>query len=127
MAFVHLVIVVALAQYLAFGMAVARARVRHGIHAPATTGHADFERCYRVQMNTLELLIALVPGMLIFALYVDPLWSAALGCVYVIGRLVYYVGYTRAAERRHIGFGLSMMPILFLLHGGFIGALRALF
>ncbi|MGD9598794.1 MAG: MAPEG family protein [Steroidobacteraceae bacterium] len=127
MAFVHLVIVVALGEYLAFGWAVARARARYGVHAPATTGQADFERYYRVQMNTLELLIALVPGMLIFALYVDPLWSAALGCVYVVGRVVYYFGYTRAAGRRHIGFGLSMMPILFLLLGGFIGALRALF
>jgi len=126
MAWVHMVIGLALAQYLAFGMAVARARGRYGVRAPAITGNADFERYYRVQVNTLELLVVLVPAMLLFALYVDPLWSAALGFVFVIGRTVYFIGYTRAAERRHVGFALSMLPTMALLAGALIGALRAL-
>jgi uncharacterized membrane protein YecN with MAPEG domain len=126
MAWVHAVIALALAEYLAFGMAVARARGRYGVKAPAITGNPDFERYYRVQVNTLELLVVLVPAMLLFALYVDPLWSAGLGFVFVVGRLVYYCGYTRAAERRHVGFALSMLPTMALLAGAFIGALRAL-
>ena len=31
---------------------VGSARRRFGIHAPATTGHPDFERVFRAQMNT---------------------------------------------------------------------------
>lgn len=125
MAWVHAVIALALAEYLVFGFAVARARGRFKVPAPAITGHADFERYYRVQVNTLELLVVLVPAMLLFAIYVDPLWSAGLGFVFVIGRVVYFFGYTRAAERRHIGFGLSMLPTMALLAGALIGALRA--
>ncbi|MBV6417882.1 MAG: hypothetical protein CMLOHMNK_02658 [Steroidobacteraceae bacterium] len=126
MAWVHLVIALALVEYLCFGMAVGNARGRYGVRAPAITGNADFERYYRVQANTLELLVILIPAMLLFALYIDPLWAAGLGGVYVIGRLVYFVGYTRAAERRHIGFALSMLPTLALLIGAIFGALRAL-
>lgn len=126
MAWVHLVIAIALAEYLFFGLAVARARARFGVRAPAITGHADFERYYRVQVNTLELLVAVIPAMLIFALYIDPLWSAGLGGLFVIGRIVYFYGYTRAAERRHVGFALSMLPAMALLAGALIGALRAL-
>jgi hypothetical protein len=33
---------------------VARARATFGVKAPATTGHPDFERVFRVQMNMLE-------------------------------------------------------------------------
>ncbi len=126
MAWVHAVIVLALIEYLCFGVAVARARGRYGLRAPATTGNADFERYFRVQANTLELLVPLVPAMLIFAVYLDPRWSAGLGLVFVIGRVVYFIGYTRAAERRHIGFALSMTPLMALLAGALIGALRAL-
>jgi hypothetical protein len=126
MAWVHLVIALALAEYLYFGMAVARARARYGVKAPAITGNADFERYYRVQVNTLELLVVFVPAALLFALYIDSLWAAALGFLFVIGRWVYFLGYTRAAERRHIGFALSMLPTMALLAGALIGALRAL-
>ncbi|MGE0583377.1 MAG: MAPEG family protein [Steroidobacteraceae bacterium] len=126
MAWVHAVIALALAEYLFFGMAVARARARYGVHAPAITGNPDFERYYRVQVNTLELLVVFVPAMVLFAFYVDPSWAAGLGGVFVIGRAVYYLGYTRAAGRRHIGFALSMLPTMALLAGALIGALRAL-
>ena len=33
---------------------VSAARGRHKVRAPATTGPEEFERAYRVQMNTLE-------------------------------------------------------------------------
>lgn len=125
MAWVHAVIALALAEYLWFGFEVARARGRYKLPAPATTGHADFERCYRVQANTLESLIVLVPAMLIFALYVDPLWSAGLGFVFVLGRIGYFFGYTRAAQKRHWGYMASILPMIVLTAGALIGALRA--
>lgn len=125
MAWVHTVIALALIEYLYFGYAVARARGRYKVPAPATTGNEAFERYYRVQANTLESLIVLIPAMLIFATYIDPLWSAGLGFVFVLGRVVYFIGYTRAAARRHIGYGLSMLPMMALTAGALIGALRA--
>ena len=72
MIFVHLVIGVALLEFLYFGFAVGRAREKYGVKAPATTGNEMFERYYRVQMNTLEQLIVFIPGIVLFAHYIEP-------------------------------------------------------
>jgi glutathione S-transferase len=52
MPYVGLVAILAIAQYLAFGILSGRARAQSGLKAPAMTGHDDFERMHRVQMNT---------------------------------------------------------------------------
>jgi hypothetical protein len=124
--YVHLVIALALIEFFLFGLAVARARARYDVPAPATSGNAAFERCFRVQMNTLEQLVIFVPSILLFAHYIGAYVAAALGLLFVIGRAVYFQGYTRAAEGRHIGFTLSVVPNLVLLVGGLIGAVRAI-
>ena len=126
MPLVHLVLALALVEFLLFGLAVARARTRYNVPAPAISGHAVFERYFRVHMNTLEQLIIFVPGMLLFAHYVNAYVAAALGALFIIGRAVYFRGYVRAPEARHLGFVLSAVPNLTLLIGGIIGALRAL-
>jgi glutathione S-transferase len=126
MPYVNLVIALALVEFFLFGIAVARARTRYHVPAPATTGNADFERYFRVQANTLEQLIIFLPAIVLFAHYVSAYLAAALGALFVIGRAVYFQGYTKAAEGRHLGFGLSVIPSLILLLGGIFGALRAL-
>ena len=126
MPLVHLVITLALVEFFLFGLAVARARTRYNIPAPATTGNAVFERYFRVQMNTLEQLVIFVPSIILFARYVSAPLAAALGVLFIIGRAVYYRGYVRAVEERHTGFLLSVIPNLVLLAGGFLGVLWAL-
>jgi glutathione S-transferase len=107
-------------------VAVARARARYNILAPATTGNEVFERYFRVQMNTLEQLIIFVPSVLLFARYVNVYVAAALGVVFLIGRAVYFQGYVKAPQARHIGFVLSAVPNLALLIGAIIGAIVTL-
>jgi glutathione S-transferase len=126
MSLVHLVVALALAEFLLFGWAVAQARVRYNVPAPATTGNPTFERYFRVQMNTLEQLVIFVPSLVMFAHYWGPLLAAALGALFIIGRAIYFYGYTRAAERRHVGFLLSAVPNLALLIGSLLGVIRAL-
>jgi hypothetical protein len=46
--------------------------------------------------------------------------------VFIVGRLLYYTGYVKAAGKRSLGFGLSMFPTLFLLVGGLFGAARSM-
>jgi len=89
-------------------------------------GHEVFERWFRVQQNTLELLIVFVPAISLFAIYVNPNWAAWIGLVYVAGRIVYTRAYVADPARRSLGFGLSMAPILVLLAGALIGAVRAM-
>jgi glutathione S-transferase len=126
MPYVHLVAALALVEFFLFGLAVARARTRYNVPAPAISGHAVFERYLRVQMNTLEQLVIFVPALLLFAHYVNAYVAAALGALFIIGRGVYFRGYVHAPEGRHVGFILSLIPNLTLLIGGIVGALRAL-
>jgi hypothetical protein len=124
---VYSVMGLALLQYLFFGMAVGAARGRHGVKAPATSGNEIFERYYRVQMNTLELLIVLVPALPLFAYYVSVRWAVVLGLVYVVGRFVYFFAYVKAPEKRGLGYLLSYVPAVVLLVGGLGAAALAAF
>ena len=126
MEFVAIVAVFALVQYILFGSLVGKARGKFGVNGPAVTGHPVFERYFRVQMNTLELLVALLPGLWLFAHYVSPAWAAILGTVYLVGRFEYLRSYVADPAKRSLGFGLSMLPILALLLGALIGAVSAL-
>ncbi|HKU14508.1 MAG TPA: MAPEG family protein [Steroidobacteraceae bacterium] len=126
MPYVAIVTVVALLQFLWFGVEVGRARARYNIAAPAITGNEIFERHFRVHMNTLEQLALFLPVLWIFASFVSPIWAAVLGAVYVIGRFVYARSYVRDPKSRSIGFGLSMLPNLLMLIGIAIWAVWAL-
>jgi uncharacterized membrane protein YecN with MAPEG domain len=122
MALVNLIVALALLQFFAFATAVGVARVRYKVPAAATTGNEVFERYFRVQMNTLEQLVIFVPSILMFGAYVNAWLAAALGLAFIIGRAVYFTGYVRAPEGRHLGFVLSVIPNLVLLGGGLAGA-----
>ena len=126
MSLVHLILALALVEFFVFSWAVGRARVRYNVPAPATTGNAAFECYFRVQMNTLEQLVIFVPSLVMFAHYWGALIAAALGALFIIGRALYFYGYTRAPERRHMGFLVSSLPNLALLIGAVLGAIHAL-
>jgi len=112
---VSVVIGLALLQYIAFAMLVGRARGKYGVKAPAIAGHEVFERYFRVQQNTLELLVVFVPAVWLFGQYVNPTWAAGLGVVYLIGRVLYLRSYVADPAKRGPGFGLSFFPILLMV------------
>ncbi len=125
MALVHLVIALALVEFFAFGAAVAKARAKYGVAAPATTGHEIFERYFRVQMNTLELLVMFIPAIWIFARYISAPIAAALGAVFLVGRVIYFRSYVKEPRSRELGFALSAGPVMILLIGAIFGAARS--
>src|ERR1700760_3966127 len=104
---VALVTLLALLLFLWMVLRVGSARAQFGVAAPATTGHPDFERHFRVQANTLEGLIVFLPSLWLFALFTgsDDI-AAGLGAVWIVGRVIYMLGYARAAEQRSLGFGI---------------------
>lgn len=122
MHYVEIVTALVVLQYLYFIVLVGRARGRYGVKAPAVTGHEGFERAYRVQMNTLELMVALLPSMLIAARFWPAEWVAGIGAVYLIGRFIYWRAYVDNPSSRGLGFGLSMLPVLVLLLMALAGA-----
>jgi glutathione S-transferase len=112
---IELITLLALLQYLVFGALVGQARARYQVHAPAVTGHPMFERAYRVQMNTLELLVVFVPSLWLAARFWSPAWMAAVGALWLVGRALYAVAYAQDPARRALGFGLSLASVSALL------------
>jgi|TARA_Y100000310_G_scaffold325974_2_gene390251 uncharacterized membrane protein YecN with MAPEG domain len=121
MAIVAIVAVLAIMQYMVFSALVGRARGTYGVEAPATSGHEMFDRYYRVHQNTLEQLVAFLPGLWVFGSHVSPLWAAGLGVIYLIGRVVYFRAYTKDPKSRGTGMLIGFLPTVVLVLGGLIG------
>lgn len=121
-----LVILLALLEFMVFGFLVGGARKRYHIAVPATTGNPDFERTFRVHYNTLEMLIVFVPSIWLFGMYLNPRWAAIIGAVFLVGRVLYAVGYIRAAEKRSLGAMLSFLSVSVLLVGALYGVVSDL-
>ena len=126
MVWIDLVCVLAVLQAIFFGVMVGSARSKYGVQAPAISGHPMFERMYRVQMNTLELLVAFLPALYLAARYWSPQWVAAIGAIFLVGRLVYWRAYLKNPASRTLGFALSAFPVLSLLAATLLGIARAL-
>jgi glutathione S-transferase len=120
---IAIVTVVVLVQYTVLGYHVSRARIRYGVLAPATSGHPDFERTFRIHQNTLEQLVLFIPALWLFGIYVHPLTGAAIGLLFPIGREVYRKSYIADPSARAAGAAIGGVAIVVLLLGAAIGAL----
>ncbi len=107
-----------------FSIAVARARTRYNIAAPAMTGNPDFERIARVHGNTLENLVPFLVALWLCALLLSPLAAVVLGFVWLIARIWYALAYYRDAAKRGPGYGLSALATIALIVGALIGIVR---
>ena len=123
MNYVHIVAVLAIFQFLYFGIMVGRARGKYGVTAPATAGHEMFDRTFRVQMNTLEQLVCFLPALLLAAAYWPPMIIAAIGAVYLLGRFLYASSYVKDPSKRGPGLMLSILPTFVLLGAAGWGAI----
>ena len=126
MEFVAIVIVLALVQYFVFGMLVGKARGTYEVHAPAISGHPVFERYYRVHQNTLEMIVMFIPAIVLFSYLGRPDIAAAIGAVYLVGRVIYLRAYVADPAKRGLGFMVSMLPVLVLLLGSGVAAVISL-
>ncbi len=120
MELVGLVITIALLEYMVFTGYVGWARGKFGVNAPAVSGNADFERYYRVQMNTLEQLMVFIPAILLFANYGNATWAAAVGVLFVVGRPLYFLGYVKDPAKRGPGFLLGFAANVILVIGSLV-------
>src|SRR5437588_11881878 len=120
--FTALVTLLAILFYFYSSMNVSRARTRTGVKAPAMSGHPDFERAFRVQMNTLEWMPIFLPSLWLFAIYISDGPAAALGIVWIAGRILYMTGYSQAASKRGPGFAIQATAA-FILWLGALGAI----
>jgi glutathione S-transferase len=108
--------------YIVTGIRVSQARRKFGVKLPAISGHPDFERVFRVQMNTLEWLPIFLPSLWLFAIYIGDAIAAGIGLVWIIGRVLYLVGYSRAVAKRGPGFAMQATACIVLWFGA-LGAI----
>ena len=115
MEWVTIVVIVALFEYSFFAIQVGRARVKYGVKAPAVSGNEEFERYFRVQQNTAEQLLIFLPAIFLYSHLANPLYAAAAGLVFVIGRAIYYLSYVKNPASRGAGFGIGFLANVFML------------
>jgi len=120
MDYVNLIVLLALAEYIFFIMLVGATRGKYNVAAPATTGDKQWERYYRIQVNTTEQLILFLPALYAFATYVSPTWAFWLGLVFLAGRVVYFIGYSKAGKNRMPGSLMSSFPSYIMAIGALI-------
>ena len=112
-----IVTLLALLAYVWMGVRVGGARRTSGIAAPAMSGDPMLERYLRVQGNTLEWLPIFLGSLWLFAQDWGDLPAAVLGLVWIVGRILYAVGYSAAADKRELGFMVQMVATAVLLFG----------
>ena len=115
MELVALITLLALLQYFIFGFQVGQMRAKHGVKAPAMSGHPEFESMFRVQQNTLEQLVMFIPALWICAHHGDPRWAAGIGLFFIIGRFIYKRAYVADPAKRGLGFTVTVLSTTVLI------------
>ena len=94
---------------------VGKARTIYKVPAPSVEGPPEFLRALRVQMNTVEQLIFFLPALWLCAYWYDDKVAAMGGIIWVVGRMLYALGYYNEPKKRALGFVVSMMATFALL------------
>ncbi|HEX5048067.1 MAG TPA: MAPEG family protein [Gammaproteobacteria bacterium] len=110
--------------YFFIATRVPLARRKFGVQLPATTGHPDFERVFRVHQNTLEWLPIFLPSLWLCAYYLSDVGAAVLGVVWIAGRSLYFIGYSQAVAKRLPGFFVQASACLLLIVCAAVGLVR---
>lgn len=114
---VAIVTIVALLVYAWMGVRIAPARRKSGIQPPTMTGDPILERHIRVQANTLEWLPIFLAGLWLFAIYWNDQIAALAGVVWIVGRILYALGYVSDPSKRELGFVVQGLAAAVLLFG----------
>ncbi|PIC02164.1 MAPEG family protein [Caulobacter sp. X] len=116
-AIVAIVTLLSLLVYVWMILRIPGARRRSGIDAPAMTGDPELERHIRVQANTVEWLVIYLPALWLFAIYWNDLFAAAMGGIWIVGRIVYALGYAADPKKRELGFIIQALATAVLVFG----------
>jgi len=121
-----IVTLLAIALYFFFATRVAVAHGKFGVKLPAMTGNLDFERVFRAHENTLEWMPTFLVPLWLCAIYLSDVAAASLGLLWIVGRVVYFAGYSKAVEKRLPGFFIQSTACMLLFVGAAAGIVMRL-
>ena len=121
-----IVTLLAVAFYFFLATRVSVAHSRFNVRLPTTTGNPDLERIFRAHMNTLEWMPTFLVPLWLCATYLSDVFAAVLGVIWIVGRAVYFAGYSRAVEKRLPGFFIQSTACLLLFIGAAAGVVMRL-
>ena len=122
-----LLVLLALLQYIWITIRVGASRGKYHVDAPACEGNEAWERLFRVQQNTMEQLIIMIPATYAFAYYVSGMWVLLPGVAIIIGRFLYSAEYIKDPKTRVPGMSLTLAANAGLVVGALIGLLLKMF
>ena len=67
-----------------------------------------------------------LPALWVAGGYGDPRWAAGFGAIWLVGRVLYAVGYAKDAKRRGPGFLIALLALSALLVQGGWGIAQAM-
>ena len=109
MKYTALVTIISIVVTMVFGACVGMMRARFNIQAPSLTGSSQFERAFRVHMNTVEQLVLFIPVLWLSTSVLGDLLAAGIGSVWVVGRVIYADAYLRNPASRRPGMIITLM------------------
>ncbi len=121
-------VVVAVSAHIIFLMGqVGKARGTYQIQAPAMTGNEMFERHNRVHQNSVEQAVIFFPLLAACAYTGAPIIAAVLGAAYLVGRILYAVGYVQEPSKRGKGMMIGFLAQVGLLVVSLFNIVTAIF
>ena len=125
MKYTALVTVIAVAVTFYFSARVGIGRAKFDIKAPAMAGNPTFDRAVRVHANTVEQIVLFVPVLWIATSVAGDAWAAAIGSVWILGRLIYAAGYVAHADKRGLGMLVTLASTVVLVAISVWGVMQA--
>jgi uncharacterized membrane protein YecN with MAPEG domain len=121
-----IVTILAILLFFFMGGRVGRLRGKHSILAPATSGHPEFDRAFRIHYNTLEQLVVFLPLLWLATVFYHGIgWLPALfGVIFLIGRILYMQTYMADPQGRGPGVLIGLLANLGLLVLAIIGIVQ---
>jgi glutathione S-transferase len=116
-----LVTLLAVAFYFFLATRVAVAHGKFNVKLPAMIGNPDFERVVRAHVNTLEWMPTFLVPLWLCAVYLSDVAAAVLGLVWIVGRVLYWNGYSKAVDKRLPGFFVQATACFLLFIGALVG------
>jgi glutathione S-transferase len=115
------VTIMALLVYIWMLANAGKARGKFKINAPSIEGPIEFQSVLRVQANTVEQMVVFFPALWMCAFYLGDFWAALGGLAWVVGRIIYALGYYAAPGKRTLGFSITAFASIALIIGTIVG------